>query len=141
IRIEQDGPSNRRLVALGACVLAMMLAHYFAIAPCAATGIYALIRLRARARWRASAALVMAAGLYLVLWGPFAWRQRANIAANNWWVIDIYPHHTWRTFFSAALLPMRFLTEPLRRAETAASVAAILYIAPLLFLLKRDAQH
>ena len=141
VRIEEDGPSNWRLIALGASVLGTMLSHYFAIAPCAAIGAYTLIRLRGRTRLRTFAALLMAAGLYLVLWGPFAWRQRANIATNNWWVIDIYPHHTWRTFFSAALLPMRFLTEPLRRAETAASIAAILYIAPPLFLLNRNPQH
>jgi hypothetical protein len=87
------------------------------------------------------AALLFAAGLFLVIWGPFAWRQRANIATNNWWVLDTFPHHTWRTFFSAALLPMRFLTEPLLRAEPAASVAAILYLAPLLFMLRRDPQQ
>ena len=48
-RIERHGTSWRRQIALGGCVAAMMLTHYFALAPAAAIGAYVLLRLRGRA--------------------------------------------------------------------------------------------
>ena len=46
ILIEKRGPSTARVAALGACVLAMVLSHYFSLGGVVALFLYGLVRLR-----------------------------------------------------------------------------------------------
>ena len=51
LRIERRGATGARLASLAACVLGMMLTHYYAIAPAAVIGLYTLIHLRDQPRY------------------------------------------------------------------------------------------
>jgi hypothetical protein len=114
----------------------MMLTHYYAIAPAVAIAAYILLRFRGLARRQALGAIVFAAIAFILLWGWGAWRQRLNVAANNWWIHDTYPgSFAARTAWRLALLPFRFLHEPLRRAEPAAAITAALYLLPPLLII------
>jgi hypothetical protein len=95
-----------------------------------------LLRLRGRTRAAACWTLLGAAMVFAITWGPFAWRQRLNVAGNNWWILDTAPPggHAARMLWWAALMPMRFLAEPLRRAEPVACVLGVLYVIPPLLL-------
>jgi len=144
VRCQCLGFSRRRALALGASVLAMLLTHYYAIAPAAALGIYALCRLRGPARIKSIAALGAGAVVFAVVWGPFLWQQRTGVAVNNSWQIDNVPDHLWSTAQRIAVLPLRLLSETLagRSPQTdnywpIAWIAAVLYVAPLLLLRRR----
>jgi hypothetical protein len=137
VRIERLGATPRRLVALAASVLGMMLAHYYAIAPAAAIGFYVVLRLRGIERRDAVVALALAAVMFALVWGWGIWQQRGNIALNNWWVVEDSPWHLRNTWLRAALLPMRFLNEPLLRSEPAAAAGAILFVLPLILARRR----
>lgn len=137
VRIELDGPTRRRLIALGAFVLAMMLTHYYAFAPAMAIGLYVLLRLRGPARRDAVLALVFSGFVFALVWGWGVYAQRGNISGNNWWIRDYRPGHAWRTLMRIALLPMRSLNDPLLRAEPFAAAGIVLYFVPFLMLRKR----
>src|SRR5438552_6567471 len=80
IRMERFGPNVKRSAALGGCLLAAMLTHYFALGGALAIGAYSLIRLRGRPRQVALMACALAATVYLAVWGPFLWQQRHNFS-------------------------------------------------------------
>lgn len=75
-RIHRDGANPRRLVALGACALAMALTHYFSFGALLLLGLWGVVALRERTRRHVLLALGAAAVLFLVLWGPSLWHQR-----------------------------------------------------------------
>ena len=134
VRLEKRGPSWGRAALLGACLLAMMLTHYFAVAPCAALAVYAAARIRGRALRQAAVAAVVAGVIYLIVWGPFFWLGRANLNSFNWWLIDDAPGHVGRTWWKLALVPARMLAEPRPSAETAAAIGCVLFVVPALLL-------
>ncbi|HVT90326.1 MAG TPA: glycosyltransferase family 39 protein [Tepidisphaeraceae bacterium] len=72
--------------ALGVLALAMMLTHYFAIAPLLGVGVFVLIGLRSKARWQALTALVCAAIIYSIIWLPFMLRQRQDVVDADAWL-------------------------------------------------------
>src|SRR5438067_7292528 len=63
VRIEKLGPTTPRMIALCAFAAGMALTHYFAAPAAVALGVYALIRLRGRARRNAMIALLIAAAI------------------------------------------------------------------------------
>jgi hypothetical protein len=76
LRIERDGASARRLIALGIFTAAIVLTHYFAIGIVIAALVFALARFRAANRKRTLAAIVLAAGIAGMIWAPQAWANR-----------------------------------------------------------------
>jgi len=109
VRIERHGIGAARLCALGGCMLAMALTHYFCFGSLAALGLYALIRLRGRVRLLTLAAMAAAAVLFLVLWGPAMWAQRHTTRFT--FLEEHSPDHAEATFWRMDELPQRFLTE------------------------------
>lgn len=136
-RIERRGPGIWRLTGLAVCVLSMMLTHYYAIAACLALGLYAVIRMSGAARRKTILALLIAAAGFSLIWGRGALQQRGNVDSNNFWIVDPHDGHLARTAMRAAAMPIRLLFEPMRRAEPAAAISAILYVIPFLMLRRR----
>lgn len=136
VRMEKYGPTRLRAAALSLCVLGMMLTHYYAATVALSLAIYAGVRFRGPTLRLAILAFASAAAVYLITWGPLLWQQMHNLDANNWWLLDFKPHHTWRTIKRALVLPARFLVEPRLSAESAAAFSGILYVVPA-FLLRR----
>jgi uncharacterized membrane protein len=135
VRLECLGISRRRLAALGACSLALLLTHYYTVAPLCAMGAYAAIRFRGPVR-RATLVVLLAAGVcFAAFWGWAMWKQRVNIAGNNWYIVEPPEGHLSQTLWRLLLVPMRCLYEPRRSAEPLAVCAgAVLYVLPLLLL-------
>jgi uncharacterized membrane protein len=79
LRIELFGASKIRLVALALCCAAATLTHYIVAGPLLGLGTYAAIRLPARARWSALAALAAGAILTLVVWVPLLGTQTRTL--------------------------------------------------------------
>lgn len=116
-RIYRHGPSWPRVAMLGACMLGMMLTHYFAIGFVAGVALFLLLRTDVPTRRRCALAAGVAGAVFLLAWGPVVWEQRHEIArAGSVWMKD--PSQTPRlsTLARAAEVPMRLLFEP--RKET-----------------------
>jgi hypothetical protein len=88
-RLQTLGPGRRRALVLGACALGACLTHYggagFLLGLFAWT---ATARFERGARRQAVAAFVASGLLFLVLWGPMLWAQRAAFGPNNAWNVD-----------------------------------------------------
>jgi uncharacterized membrane protein len=133
LRIEKKA-TWLRILALGASVLALMLVHYVNITVCAVLGIYALIRLRGKSLHLSLCAFAGAAVIYLIVWGPFFLRQRADFSENVSWLADNPQGHFVRTLGRAAMAPLRLLLEPLKNDKLLPRASAILYLIPPLLL-------
>lgn len=72
LRIEHRGDNWTRIVAFGFCAATSALTHYLAIPLLGAMGVYALLRLRGRARVRTIGAMAIAGIVCITLWAPFA---------------------------------------------------------------------
>jgi hypothetical protein len=83
VRIETLGVTRWQVWSLGLLCLPMMLSHYFASGPCLAIAIWGLWRLRGRMRLNFLMAVAVAAGLFLTLWVPFAWRDVSELDGNE----------------------------------------------------------
>ena len=70
VRIEFLGASRRRLIGLTICLAATALTHYLSAGALVALAVYAVIRLRGRARQQTIAALAAGAILILAVWIP-----------------------------------------------------------------------
>lgn len=138
VRVEKLGPSKLRLIALGVCVLGMMLTQYFAIGPCLALGAYAVLRLRGTARRQVLATFTIAAIVFLLAWGRLLWNQRSEFAnAAEGWLQEDPNGHVVRTLERLAALPLRLLYEPQASTYPAAYGAVVLLIAPIVLTLSR----
>jgi len=121
------------------CVLGMMLTHYFAIGAAAAMGVWALIRLRGPKLRYAITCLFTAAVVYLIIWGPFLWRQRGYVGATaDPWLVERSENHLVLTLDRLAKWPLRFIVDP--GEESAIGwLGVVLLVAPPL-LAGRDAR-
>jgi uncharacterized membrane protein len=136
VRLEKDGPGAARAAAFGACVLGMLLTHYVALGAAAALAVYAAVRLRGPARKQAAVAEVLAAAVFAVAWGPFLHAQHVDQAKPTW-ATSLDPHIVRHTLESLALLPTRFLNEPMRATRAVSMLAIGGYVASLLLLRRR----
>lgn len=107
VRIEKFGASPRRLLALGACTLAVVSVHYFGFGAALAVGIYALIRLRGNDRRKVLITFAAAGGLFLVVMGRMLWQQRLN--TQQAWLLDMTPHPLLSTLQRMAKIPGHLL--------------------------------
>lgn len=111
-RIDVRGYSHPRVAAVGACALAMMLTHYFALGVCAAIGLWAILRLRGRALVGVAVSLAVAAGVFLAAWGPFMIRQIPDIAHTaDPWLKDPSPNAFWWSLGRFFAMPIRLLVD------------------------------
>lgn len=134
VRMQMRGPGLLRAGALIVCLLLMTLTTYFAAAAFVALGVYALLRLRPTARRQAVAGFILAGALFAVSWGPYAAAQ-GDVADGP--LIFRDPHLLQHTAQRVALLPVRFLNEPMRSSHFASLFAVAAYVLPLLLLRRR----
>jgi len=125
LRIERRGPTWPRLALLALALAGAELTHYFAAPAIGVLGIYAMIRLRGRDLRRTLGALVAAAVIILVAWGPWFYRQIhtfPSLAPD--FLIDHSPHHLRDTLGRLSLLPGQFfLGEIFMRVYPAVGIA------------------
>jgi 4-amino-4-deoxy-L-arabinose transferase-like glycosyltransferase len=132
-RIERMGWSRPRIIALILFLTAACLTHYFVLPAIAATGLYAALRLRGKTRIRVLCAFAAAGAMVLVLWGRGVWIQRANFSDSSlYWFKDSASDHFVATLGRLAVLPIRYLAEPMTSSTAAAKFSAILYVLPWL---------
>ncbi len=118
---------------LGFAVLGMMLTHYFAVGGCAAIGLYVLIRLRGRARRDAVLALLAAAVVFLIIWGPLFWRQRRDFAETaDPWLVEHLSNHALIVLGRAVTAPWRLFVDAGGQSPWAMLSALLLVLPPLL---------
>jgi uncharacterized membrane protein len=134
VRLQMRGPNLLRAGALIVCLVLMTLTTYFAAAAFVALAIYAAVRLRPPARRQAMAGFLLAGAIFAVAWGPYALAQH-HVADGPFVFRD--PHLLLHTAEHVALLPVRFLNEPMRSSQAAALLAAAAYMLPLLLLRRR----
>jgi hypothetical protein len=129
-RIERSGVNWRRLVALGACSLAMALTHYLCVGALVATGVYVLVRFRGVERKRAVMALVAAALLFLILWGPSLWWQRREAYTREF----VREPNPLTVFARLDRVPQKFLVDHPEDWGVFPGVGYVLLLAPLVAL-------
>jgi hypothetical protein len=161
IRIETLGINWRRIAGLSLATLAALLTHYFCVGFLGALGVYALLRLRGRARRAGIAAFFAAAVAFAFCWGPFMWEQRKLFSTSDpstTFLQEHDPAHTLRSLHRALLMPFEMLAQPQWGSASAlggsagssaanpevsaplarlALLACVLYVAPLLLLRHR----
>jgi len=131
VRIEKHGLNRRRLVALAIGSLALPLTHYFGIFVDATLVVYATLRLRDKNRRAALGACIGAMALFLIAWGPVLYLQAHGVSGRGIEIFhDTEPHHFIQTFARLALMPARYLYEPLPNSLFLSMGLAILYVLP-----------
>jgi uncharacterized membrane protein len=135
-RIERSDRVPRH-IALAGCIAAMLLTHYFAAGPIAGLVLYVLLRFRGRLRWKCLGAIAVGGLVFAVAWGPMVLRQFGNIGDTNDWVLESSDGNAARTLLRAALLPARYLNEPMQTSVLLAAAAGLLYFLPLVTLKNR----
>lgn len=138
VRIEKLGPSMRRLVLLGLCVMLSVMSHYWGVTTGGTIALYAMIRLRSRTLISVLCALAASGVLFLILNGSLVVSQRGGFYYNMNWAYDERPEIVQRTIHRVMLLPARLLAELPRVLIYVAPVGIIVFlIVPLLRLRKR----
>lgn len=82
LRLQAHGFSWGRIITLSACVLAMVLIHYYAVTLALALLLFGLLRPGRQQRRITVTALAAAGALFLLLWGPMLLEQRRQAAGN-----------------------------------------------------------
>lgn len=148
VHIEQRGPSFKRLLALGFCLWAMAMTHYFAIAALAALFVYALVRLPRDSRRRTVQTFVVAGAMFLLVWGPGIWKQWPHLFSQNDWLHEGATHNAWLTLEQWWRSPIALLTAAFDVEFTRGvgmgnplldptAAAGFLFILPVLMLRRR----
>jgi 4-amino-4-deoxy-L-arabinose transferase-like glycosyltransferase len=136
VRIEKYGLNRRRLAALAIGCLALPMTHYFGIFVDVTLVVYAMMRLRGKDRRAALGASVGPVVLFLVAWGPVLYLQAHGVSGGGTVIFhDTEPHHFHQTFARLALMPVRYLYEPLPDSLYLSMGLAVLYLVP--FILPR----
>jgi uncharacterized membrane protein len=136
VRIENFGPSPKRLTFLILALLALLLTHYFVAGAVAALALYSLLVLRSQSRWKTLAAFAAAGALFAILWGPFFLAQTKSYPPSDPdFLIDRAPGHAPRTIQRVLSLPLQFLFSD-RAVKNAGplTIAAELALAALTLL-------
>jgi 4-amino-4-deoxy-L-arabinose transferase-like glycosyltransferase len=106
LRLEKTS-SLQAAIALGFCVLAMMLIHYFAVGGAIAIAVYVCMHFRGKKLRLALAALIIAAIVFAIVWLPFMWRQREAMHAADSWLSENSPQHVMLTLVRLAVWPWK----------------------------------
>jgi hypothetical protein len=129
IRIEQFGATPRRAWLLGLSTCPLMLTEYFAIGPCLAIGIWAILTLSRAPRRHFIVSVGAAALIFLVACGPIAWGHLGRTNLLGFLKTD---EPFWQgSGLMATDLPLRLLVYPRWRPVAAAGSMALLVITLL----------
>jgi uncharacterized membrane protein len=111
VRIEKLGPRAGRLTALGGFAVAAALTHYLAAGLLIALGVFAIARLRGRARWQTIVAFLIAAAVVLAVWIPLFVQQSHTLPslAPTFLQESRVNEHAKMTLFRVVGLPVEFL--------------------------------
>jgi hypothetical protein len=140
VRIDAFGVNRQRLAALFLGVLASLLTHYFCFGAILAMGLYALLRLRGRARWQVIFTFVAAAAAFAACWGPFMWQQRQLFSVDDPSTSFLHnrgPGWLTHALEQFALAPARQLSEPRKSMIVTSMAMAVLYLLPIAMLAQR----
>jgi hypothetical protein len=131
VRIEKYGLNRRRLAALAIGCLGLPMTHYFGIFVDATLVVYATLRLRDKNRRAALGACTGAMVLFLIAWGTVLYLQAHGVSGSGTEIFhDTEPHHFIQTFARLALMPARYLYEPLPNMLYLSMGLGLLYIFP-----------
>ncbi|MBI4340997.1 MAG: glycosyltransferase family 39 protein [Candidatus Omnitrophica bacterium] len=109
VRIERDGITRARLMALGLCVFAGLLTHYSMLLTAAALLAYVVLGIRNERRGPLLLSVGLAVVAFLLVWGPWVGLQQP-LAQEQWlrWDAPAQRAVTWTYAFS---LPVRWFVE------------------------------
>ena len=142
LRIERGGPSWGRLAGLCALILALVLSHYFALGAAIGLGLYALMHLRGRARWKTLGSMLAAGVLFALVWGRSMLVQGPRFRIEqNLWLYDAGAGRGWRALLDGALIPARQITRLDDAWVIAGWLIAILVLAAVLLWRRRPDLH
>jgi hypothetical protein len=116
------------LIGLGVCVFAEALTHYFSVGAMLALGVYAISRLRGRARWQTISALAAGGILALAVWIPLFVSQKQTLPSLTPTFLQEtrVSDHAKLTLYRIIGLPAEFLVgEPGGESLTSSVVLAI----------------
>jgi dolichyl-phosphate-mannose-protein mannosyltransferase len=131
-------PSLRSGLLLSLVVLAATLTHYFAVTALAALALYVLLQGEREGQRRVLLALVLAAAVFVVVWGPEVWAQRINFARH--FDIEAPEGHALLTLERWLAVPVWFLVGTPVPAEPGAAEIALgllCHLTPFLLLRRR----
>jgi hypothetical protein len=137
ISIQLRGVRPRRLVLLGASVLAMALTHYFSAGAILGAIVYIFIRFTGKSRRMSLISIGIALLIAAILWGPFLWKIRGSFDAFPNFARA--PANKIQSIARAVVtIPAQVLFEPEGpwNCLQALPLALLVYIAPLLLMRK-----
>lgn len=129
-RMEIEGATRRRAVALAWLPFPLLLTHYFALGGALAIGVWGLLRLGAQ-RNRFLVHVVLSGILYLIVWLPFALQQIDDIYTGDAFLaVEHLRPSTW--FFSLLSAPIRPIIDRSHKANVFLILAGLLLVLPWL---------
>jgi uncharacterized membrane protein len=119
VRIERIGPSRGRMAGLAVFATATALTHYLSAGFLLVLPVYAVIRLRGKARVKAMTALVVAGGISLAVWTPLFVLQKQTLPSltPTFLAEQNVEQHVAYTLFRVVGLPAQFLFGEARSRE------------------------
>jgi 4-amino-4-deoxy-L-arabinose transferase-like glycosyltransferase len=136
VRIERSGTSMGRLLALGLCAAGCLFTHFHSLGALGAVGLYALLRLRGRARQRSVLVLLASGLLFAAAWCPVMWFQHGRL--EGFWLQEPALGHLGRTLNRLASLPLQLLVATIPEPSPTAPWSALAYLLPWLALRRRS---
>ena len=136
VRIERSGASVGRLLALGVCAAGCLFTHFHGFGALGTVGLYALLRLRGRARRRCVLVLLASGLLFAAAWCPVMWFQHGRL--EGFWLQEPALGHLGRTLRRLASVPLQLLVATVPAPAPTAPWAAVAYLLPWLVLRRRD---
>ena len=138
--IQVRGSAWRRCALLALFAVLAMLTHYYAAPPLAGAALYGVLRLRGRARGALLTSLLVAAGVWGIIWGRSMWNQRQYFSSNIEWALDSQPDGlAQRRLIDTAQLPAKYLLKARKRDEWMTIPGALIYLLPIFFLRRQPA--
>jgi Dolichyl-phosphate-mannose-protein mannosyltransferase len=133
-RLVVYGAAWPRTIAMGLCLAGMLLTHFFATGPAAVLIAWAIWQSQGKARGRVVIASIAGVAFFLVISATRVLPEAfANRHAADWLVErDSTGEHLWKSLYRAALLPSRFLAEPLLTSSSLAAFGAIAFVLTII---------
>jgi len=113
-----------------------LFTHFHAFGALGTVGLYALLRLRERARRRCVLVLLASGLLFAAAWGPVMWFQHGRL--EGFWLQEPALGHLGRTLRRLASLPLQLLVATVPEPAPITPWAAVAYLLPWLVLRRRD---
>lgn len=113
LRIDLIGTTRRRTTMVGVIALLMMLTHYFAAGALLGVFVWGIVRLTKRDRNFWLATFFGVAIVYLIVWGPFFYRQLAFVSTGDAFLQLPRDQVLIRIFGNMTTYPLRAIVEPM----------------------------